>query len=146
MARVSIYLNFPGTTEEAFNHYAQVFGTDVSSLQRMGSVPTGPGEDPLPAAEQNLIMHIELPILAGAVLMGTDVLESRGQELRVGNNVTINLEPDTLEETQRLFDALSEGGSDSFPLQPMFWGSHWGTCLDRYGIRWMFNFTPANGE
>jgi PhnB protein len=71
--------------------------------------------------------------------MGTDMLESMGHTLRIGNNITISLEPDTLEETQRLFDALSAGGSDVMPLQPMFWGSYWGTCLDRYGIRWMFD-------
>ncbi len=34
--------------------------------------------------------------------MGTDTLESMGHALRIGDNVTINLEPDTLEETQRL--------------------------------------------
>lgn len=63
-----------------------------------------------------------------------------GHDLRIGNNVTINLEPDTLDETQRLYDALSGGSTESMPLQPMFWGAqHWGTCLDRFGIRWMFN-------
>lgn len=77
--------------------------------------------------------------------MGTDVLESMGHELRVGNNVTINLQPDTLEETQRLFAALSESGSDVAPLQQMFWGDYWGTCLDRYGVRWMFT-CPAPAE
>jgi PhnB protein len=25
------------------------------------------------------------------------------------------------------------------PLADMFWGSYWGTCQDKYGIRWMFN-------
>jgi PhnB protein len=24
-------------------------------------------------------------------------------------------------------------------LQEMFWGAWWGTCCDRYGVRWMFN-------
>jgi len=26
----------------------------------------------------------------------------------------------------------------------MPWGSYWGVILDRYGIRWMFNHTPAS--
>ena len=71
--------------------------------------------------------------------MGTDMLESMGQVLKIGNNTTINLEPDTKEETERLFNALSQGGSDIAPLQEMFWGAYWGCCLDRFGIRWMFN-------
>ena len=142
MARVSIYLNFMGTTEQAFTFYREVFGGEFGLLQRMGDVPMDPDQPPLPAAEHDLIMHIELPILGGTVIMGTDMLESMGHSLRVGNNVTINLEPDDLAETTRLFEALSAGGSDIMPLQPMFWGSHWGTCLDRFGVRWMFN-SPA---
>ena len=59
-----------------------------------------------------MVMHVELPILGGHVIMATDMVESMGHELRVGNNTTINLEPDTREETQRLYDALSEGATD----------------------------------
>ncbi len=40
MARVSTYLNFMGTTEEAFEFYRSCFGTEyVSPFQRMGDVP-----------------------------------------------------------------------------------------------------------
>lgn len=143
MSRVSIYLNFMGNTEEAFAFYQEVFGGELSDVMRMGDVPSMPGQE-LPENERNLVMHIELPILDGTVLMGTDILESMGHTLKIGNNTTINLEPDTLEETHRIFDALSQGASDVMPLQPMFWGAHWGTFLDRFGIRWMFNFTEAN--
>lgn len=139
MARVSIYLNFMGQTEEAFKFYSAVFRSQIASLQRMRDIPPMPGQPALPESELYLVMHAELPILGGTVLMGTDVLESMGHELRIGNNVTLNLEPDSLEETQRLFGELSQGATDISPLAPQFWGSHWGTCLDRFGIRWMFN-------
>jgi PhnB protein len=84
-------------------------------------------------------MHVELPILAGHVLMGTDAPESMGFKVAPGNNVFINLEPDTRDETRRLFDALSAGGKVEMPLQEMFWGGYFGSLADRYGIRWMFN-------
>jgi PhnB protein len=74
--------------------------------------------------------------------MASDMLESMGHVLKIGNNTTINLEPDTKEETDRLYNALSAGGSDMMPLQDMPWG-YWGCCLDRFGIRWMFNCMPA---
>ncbi len=87
---------------------------------------------------------MQLPILAGHVLMGTDILASMGHKLTVGNNVTINLEPDTRAETDRLYAALSDGGSDASGLNDMPWGAYWGTCLDRFGVRWMFNcYQPA---
>ena len=139
MAAVSIYLNFMGDTEQAFALYRSAFGGELVGLQRMGDVPTAPGQPPLTDAERDLVMHVELPIMDGTVLMGTDMLESMGHRLRIGNNITINIQPDTLEETTRLFGALSEGGSDIAPLQKMFWGAYWGTCCDRFGVRWMFN-------
>jgi PhnB protein len=138
MSRVSTYLNFMGDTEEAFRYYASVFGTEISGeIFRMGAM-SEPGGPELSEAEKNLVGHIELPILAGHVLMGTDMLESAGHKLQVGNNVTINLEPDTRSETDRLYGALSDGGSESTGMSNMPWG-YWGCTLDRYGIRWMFN-------
>lgn len=89
-------------------------------------------------------MHAELPILAGLVLMGTDAPESMGFTVVPGNNVHINLEPDTRIETRRLFDLLSEGGKVEMPPQEMFWGGYFGTLTDRFGIRWMFNCCSKN--
>jgi PhnB protein len=143
MARVSTYLNFQGQTEEAFASYAKIFGTEVTMLSRFSDLPaSGPGE--LPAEERNLVMHAELPIIGGHVLMATDLLTSMGQEIRIGNNTTLCLDADSREEADRLYTALSEGGSEASPMADMPWGSYWGVSLDRYGIRWMINHTPAS--
>jgi len=142
MAKVSIYLNFPGSTEEAFNYYKSVFKTEFSApISRMSDIPAQDGMPPLSATDKNKVMHVALPILAGVQIMGTDTLESMGHTTKIGNNTTICLEPDTKEETERLFKLLSDGGSEIEPLKDQFWGSLWGCCLDRFGIRWMFNYT-----
>jgi len=88
-------------------------------------------------------MHIELPILGGHMLMGTDAPESMGFTLTQGNTVTLNLEPDTRAETDKLFNALAAGGKVDMPLQAMFWGSYFGILVDKFGIRWMFNCASA---
>jgi len=139
MARVSTYCNFPGTAEAAFAFYAEVFGTEVTALQRFSELPAGPGTPQLGPGEAERVLHAEVEILAGHVLMATDLLESMGQELRIGNNTTINLEVDDVATAERLFAALGAGGADHAPLMAMPWGSLWGCCLDRYGIRWMIN-------
>jgi uncharacterized glyoxalase superfamily protein PhnB len=73
MARTSTYLNFMGNTEEAFGFYRRVFRTEFSApIQRMGDVPAGPGMPTLSDDEKKMVMHVELPILAGHALMGTD--------------------------------------------------------------------------
>jgi PhnB protein len=140
MARVSTYLNFPGHTETAFNFYRMVFGGDFSGpIHRFKDMPASSGQPPLSPADQQLVTHIELPILGGHVLMGTDAPESMGFKVHHGNSVHINLEPDTRDETQRLFLALSDGAKIEMPLQDMFWGDYFGSLTDQFGIRWMFN-------
>jgi PhnB protein len=138
MAYVSIYLNFSGSTEEAFNMYKKVFKTDFMSLMRFKDMPPNPQAPPLAESDKNKIMHVALPILAGTIIMGTDVLESMGQKLVEGNNFTISLNPDTKEEADTLYSGLSEGASDNVAPHDEFWG-YWGTCKDRFGVRWMFN-------
>lgn len=140
MASVSTYLNFVRETEAAFLFYKAVFGTEFTQpIQRFCDIPPQPGQPPLSDADQQLVLHVELPILGGHVLMGTDAPESMGFQLVPGNNVHINLHPDTRTETNRLFAALSEGGTVEMPLQEMFWGGYFGSFVDRFQIRWMLN-------
>jgi PhnB protein len=141
MSRVATYLNFSRNTEEAFNFYRSIFGGEFSrgGIARFKDIPPSDSAPPVPEADKNLVMHIELPILGGHLLMGTDAPESMGFTLNKGNNVHINLEPDTKAETKKLFDALSAGGKITMELQDMFWGSYYGSCTDKFGVQWMFN-------
>jgi PhnB protein len=140
MARVSTYLNFSRNTEEAFRFYRDVFGTEFDGeIDRLGNVPLMEGQPPIADEDKNLVMHIQLPILGGHVLMGTDAPESMGFSLVFGNNSYVNLEPDTRAEAERLFAALAEGGAVEMPLQEMFWGAAFGSLTDRFGVHWMVN-------
>ena len=67
-----------------------------------------------------------------------------GQEVRIGNNTTLCIDVDSKEEADHLYGALSDGGSEASPMADMPWGAYWGVTLDRYGIRWMLNYTPAS--
>lgn len=138
MARVSTYLNFSRHTEEAFHFYRSVFGGEFNGpIRRFTDIPPMPGQPPMAEADGRLVMHVELPILGGHVLMGTDAPESMGFKVRAGNTTHINLEPDTRAEADRLFNGLSAGGEVEMPMQDMFWGAYFGSFTDRFGIRWM---------
>lgn len=141
MATVSTYLNFTRNTEEAFNFYKSVFGTDFinGGIMRFRDIPPSEDSPPVHEGDKNLVMHVSLPILGGHVLMGTDAPESFGFKVNFGNNVYISLQPDTRDETKRLFKALSSGGIVEMDLQDMFWGDYYGSCKDRFGVQWMFN-------
>ncbi len=147
MATVSIYLNFMGNTQEAFHFYRSVFKTEFDApILYNRDIPIPAGGPDLSDSDKDKVMHVSLPILGGTRIMGTDMLESMGHALVVGNNTTINLEPDSREEADRLYNSLSEGATDCAPMSDQFWG-YWGCCLDRYGIRWMINHAtpPVTG-
>ncbi|MBE0650323.1 MAG: VOC family protein [Bacteroidales bacterium] len=141
MSKVSTYLNFPGNAWEAFNFYKSVFGGEfLGDVVRMKDMPGASDSYEIPENEKNLIMHIELPITGGHILMASDVPPSMGFNLTFGNHVSIMVEPDSKEETDRLFNGISKGGEITSPLQDMFWGAYYGTCSDKFGVNWMFNF------
>lgn len=140
MSSVTLYLNFPRSTEAAFMFYKEVFGGEFEGgIARMGDVPTMEGQPPLSEEDKNLVMHVCLPILNGFKLMGTDAPPSMGFMVTMGNNMYVNLLTDTRTETDELLAKLSEGGVVEMPLQVMFWGDYFGSLTDKFGVKWMFN-------
>jgi PhnB protein len=142
VARTSTYLNFARSTEEAFNFYKSVFGTEfVGGIARFGDIPAQEGQPPISDDDKQLVMNVQLPILGGHLLMGTDAPESMGFQLNQGNNVYICLDPNTRAEADRLFAALSDGGEVEMGMEEMFWGDYFGSLVDKFGVRWMINCT-----
>ena len=140
MATTSTQLYFVAKAEAAFAFYKKAFRTElIGEPVRFSSMPAMEGQPPMSEADKALIMHMALPILGGHKLVGTDVLEERlGIKLNVGNNVQILLEPDTRAEADRLCIELSEGGEVDMPLRELPWGDYYGSCIDRFGVMWVF--------
>lgn len=137
MKHANPYLNFEGTTLEAFEFYRSVVGGEFLGVLRFRDF--GGEAMQVPAEEMDLIAHIALP-LGESILMGTDALPSRGG-LNVGNNVSIVLEMDDAEEARRVFDGLAAGGSVGMPLGPTEWAERYGMLTDRFGVQWMISYT-----
>lgn len=141
-ARVCTYLNFPGNTEEAFLFYQSVFKTSfvAPGIRRFGDLPPDPNHPPVAEAVKKMVLHVELPITANHILMGTDSPKEMGFTVTQGNNMHISIEPDTRAEATRIFEDLSKDGTVSMPLQDMFWGAYFGSFTDRFGINWIVNY------
>jgi uncharacterized glyoxalase superfamily protein PhnB len=101
---VSTYLNFAGNTEEAFNFYQQVFNSrfNAPGIMRFGEMPVSADTPPMSEALKNMVLHVELPITGGHVLMGTDAPAEMGFTVAAGNNMHINIEPGSRDEANRL--------------------------------------------
>ena len=147
MTNINAYLSFDGKTEEAFNFYKSVFGGEfVGGIMRWGDAPgCGEGEMKLADADKQKVMHMQLPISEGNVLMGSDSIQGLGPGLTIGNNITIAIAPDSREEADRIFAGLSEGGEIQMPMADAFWGGYFGSFADKFGINWLIN-VDTKGE
>ena len=134
---INPYLNFPGTTEAAFNFYKCVFGGEFAVLQRFKD---SPGSEKMSPELKEQIMHVSLPVAPGYILMATDAPAEMGFSLKEGNNYYIAISPDSKEEATRLYNGLSAGGKIEMELQDTFWGAYYGSFTDRFGIGWMVNY------
>ena len=140
MDNVSIYLNFAGKTEQAFTFYKAVFNTEFLMVMRFKDFPDMPGMEEFSEEDRNKIGHIAIPIGKNTILMGTDSLECLGQQLQQGNNMYIVLNPESLTECERLWNALTEGGKTEMPLAETFWAERYGSFTDKFGTPWMISF------
>jgi PhnB protein len=138
MTKFVTYLNFAGNTEEAFMFYKSVFDGEFKALIRFKDMPMQ-GIN-IPKLDENKIMHIALPLGKGDMLMASDVLKSFGQKLVAGNNISISVFPDSKEEADRLFKALSAGGKIEMPITNQSWGDYYGGLTDKFGVRWMVDY------
>lgn len=145
MIQLDPYLNFPGTTEEAFNFYKSIFGGEFKYISRFSEVKDLPEKEKYTEEDLNKIMHVAYEI-GHNTLMATDALEKFGHKLNYGNNVSLSISTDTKEEADRIFNALAEGGKVGMPMTDMFWGSYWGSCDDKFGVKWMVNCMPPKAN
>lgn len=137
MKSASPYLNFKGNTKEAFDFYKSVFGGEFQAVVKFRDFGSGMG---LPEKDLDKIAHIALPLGPHAMLMGTDVVDGMGGPFTQGTNVYITLEPESVEEAERLFNALCAGGRTEMPLQKTEWAEKYGSCADRFGVQWMVSY------
>jgi PhnB protein len=144
MTRLHPYLNFAGNAEEAFDFYKSVFGGEFSSVVRFKDMPMEGVT--IPKQDEDKIMHVSLPIGEDSILMASDALESLGQQLAQGNNAYVLVNPDTREEADRIFNALSEGAEIEMPIADQAWGDYFGSLKDKFGVMWMVDYGPPRNE
>jgi PhnB protein len=99
-----------------------------------------PGDQSATETGGNRLMHISLPIGNRTVLMGSDSPEGGHMDAKIGDNFFLSLSPDSTEEADRIFNALSAGGKVLMPMAKQFWGSYFGMLTDKFSINWMVSF------
>lgn len=130
------FLGFSGQAHEAMAFYAKALGAQVTSEMKYRDMPPSdgsPGCNEMPPETLDHVAHSQLEI-GNAILMAAD-----GPGGGEGGSTTINVDVDSIEEAERVFAALAEGGQAQMPIAETFWAHRWGMLIDRYGKPWMVN-------
>jgi PhnB protein len=125
------YLTFAGNCEEALNFYKEALNGQLLQISHMGE---GPME--VPEHVKGKVMHARLQIGENVLYM-SDTFDP--SSVVQGNNFSLSLQPETIDETEDLFNKLSAGGTVKMALQDTFWGARFGMFTDKFGIHWMLN-------
>ena len=131
------YLLFNGNCAEASQFYKELFGAAALNMMTWGDSPMA---DQMPPEKQGEIMHAQMPLGASS-LMGADA----GTMFQQPQGFRVAFEADSAEDAERVFAALSEGGTVFMPMSETFWANRFGMLTDRFGIPWMVNHSKPMG-
>ncbi|MDT5244348.1 MAG: PhnB protein [Mycobacterium sp.] len=123
--RVEPYVYFQGRCEEALEFYREAIGADAT-----------------------VFAHFEDKVAHAVLRIGdTTVLASDGQGAAQpqfsGFSLSLSVSDDA--EAERLFSALSDGGTVQVPMAPTPFASRLGLVADKFGVPWMVVSQNATG-
>ena len=130
MKEMITYVTFGGDARQAMEFYKQGLGGELYIMTFGDSGQGAPGSE-------DKVMHAKLAG-NGWTLMASDSMPE--MPVTAGDNFSIALTCESVEDQDRLFGALGAGGAVTMPLQDTFWGARFGMLKDRFGTNWMFNF------
>jgi PhnB protein len=127
------YLFFDGQCAQAMRFYERTLGAKLETVMTYAQSP-----DPAhcPAGAADMVMHASL-LVDGRRLMASDVPPGMGSGPQPMAGFALSLGYPTAAEAARIFDALSQGGKVTMPMQKTFWAEAFGMLTDRFGTPWM---------
>lgn len=139
MTTINPWINFNGNAEQAFTFYKSVFGGEFAKVIRFKDVSSP--KFSVAEKDGNKMMLIGLSIGKDNMLMANDVPEIMGKVNENENRSKISINTESKEESVRLFNGLSAGGTAEVPMSDSPWGTYFGMFRDKYGIEWIIEFS-----
>jgi PhnB protein len=134
--KLNPYLNFNGNCRDAFSYYEKHLGGKIHMMMTHAEGPPNPNIAPEWGAA---ILHAQIQI-GESVLMASDVPPERQQPIR---SAYMYLGVSSVEEAERVFAALTDGGEVLMPMAETFWAPRFGMARDQFGVLWMVSAEPA---
>jgi PhnB protein len=127
----AINLSFDGQCEAAFKFYERCLEGTITYMLTWGDSPMAKD---VPPEWGSKINHASL-LIDGVVLQGSDSAPGAFEPVQ---NIVIMLHP-SIDDAERVFTSLAEGGTIRYPFQKTFWAAGFGMVRDRFGIQWGVN-------
>lgn len=126
--KLTTYVNFAGRCREAFGYYEQHLGGKITMMMTHGE---GPNADASPPEWKAAVLHARIAIgeteLSAADIPNAEPMRSAYLTLTVGS----------IEEAERVYAALSEGGEIFMPIAETFFAVRFAQLRDKFGMNWM---------
>lgn len=129
---INAYLLFDGQCEEAFKLYAKVLGGKIDAMMTHEGTPAAEG---VPKEWLKKILHARMSF-SGSILMASDAPPGRYQRPQ---GFSVNITASTPADAERIYNALTPGGTITMPLAETFWALKFGMFVDKFGTPWMIN-------
>ena len=126
--KLSTYVNFAGTCQEAFRYYEKHLGAKIGMVMTHAQ---SPAPSRLGPEWKDAVLHGRISI-GGTELLAADI--PKAEPMR---SAYLTLATDSDAEAERIFSALAEGGHILMPMENTFFASRFGQVRDRFGINWM---------
>ncbi|RAL24176.1 VOC family protein [Thermoflavimicrobium daqui] len=128
MEKVTPFLMFQGNAEEAMNYYTTLIEeSKIISMTRYGANEAG---------EEGSVKQATFS-LKGQEMMCID--SNVEHSFTFTPSFSLFVTCDTEEEINRLYKALTEGGSTLMPLGDYSFSRKFGWIVDKFGVSWQLN-------
>jgi predicted 3-demethylubiquinone-9 3-methyltransferase (glyoxalase superfamily) len=131
MQKIAPFLWFDANAEDAVNLYTSLFPDSlIESVQRY---PDGSDDPHMKKMEGKILTAIFK--LAGVRFMALD----GGQLYRKNPSISFTVSCNSVEEVEKYWNALSEGGIVRMPLDTYPFSEKYGWCDDKFGTSWQIS-------
>lgn len=133
-------LSFNGQCRQALEFYQSVLGGELRTFP----FSEAPPDMPMDPKYKDWLMHGWLQI-GDQAIMGSDVPVEFGPNIeKPKNGFDVSFHSHDIEESRRVYEALSQGGKPGMAFSETFWSPGFGNFTDKFGIPWMINTFPAD--
>ena len=131
--KLEIYVNYPGTCEQAFRFYEEQLGGRITSVARHRDQPN----PNIPADWKDKVLHARIEI-GGTLLMGADIPQAEPMR-----SAYLSLSVDSEADAERIYELLTDGGAVFMKMEKTPFANRFAMCRDRFGTSWMLLHQPT---